>query len=206
VTCHGHITWAGEHISSMATDRRARTIAYLSQAPAAHWPFRAASLVELGRLPHRRFGEKAGASDHAAVRSALSMTGTSQLADRRISELSGGEVARVQLARALCVGAPALLVDEPTARLDPYHQLHIMSALKRYTKDGNLVVAVLHDLTLAARFCDRAVLIDQGGVAADGTPRSVLTAETLRAIYGVEALIAEHGGQLVVVPWRQCHD
>jgi len=199
----GNVLWADRDLQSMPADLRARTVAYLPQTRAAHWPLNVASLVELGRLPHRRFGEALKNSDREAVHFALQATETLALADRPLNELSGGEFARIQLARALCVQAPVLLVDEPIALLDPYHQLQIMAALRDYAERGGLVVAVLHDLTLAARFCDRVVLIDHGSVAADGAAKSVLNADSLRNSYGIEALLSEHAGEPVIVPWRR---
>lgn len=201
--CEGEIAWANRSIGSMPPDLRARTIAYLPQNRGAHWPMRVVSLVELGRLPHRRFGAAMQDADRKAVRSALDDTETLALADRPLDQLSGGESARVQLARALCVGAPILLVDEPIALLDPYHQLQIMTTLRNYAHRGGLVVAVLHDLTLAARFCDRVVLIDHGILVGDGTARQVLDESSLRESYGIEALLSRHEDEPVIVPWRR---
>jgi len=111
---------------------------------------------------------------------------------------------RVQLARALCVDAPILLADEPTAQLDPYHQLHIMDLLRREADGDRLVVTVLHDLTLAARYCDRLLLLDNGRLVADGTPQEVLSAAALRTVYRVESIVDRHEGQTLVIPWKRC--
>ena len=109
-----------------------------------------------------------------------------QLAERPATSLSGGERARVLLARALAVEAPVVLADEPTASLDPYHVLEIMTLLRAAADGGRLVVAVLHELGLAARFCDRIVLLDQGRLVAEGAPGEVLTAERVREVYRVD--------------------
>jgi iron complex transport system ATP-binding protein len=115
----------------------------------------------------------------------------------------------VLLARALAVRAPVLLVDEPIAVLDPYHQLQVMEVLRAYASAGSaaanrpLVVAVLHDLALAARFCDRVLLLDGGRLAADGTPEETLTADALRRHYRVEPLIIRHEGAPLIVPWSR---
>jgi len=122
------------------------------------------------------------------------------LRDRPIDELSGGERARALLARALAVGAPLLLADEPLAALDPSHQIEVMALLREEAERGATVIAVLHDLTLAARWCDRLLLIDQGRLVADGTPREVLTADTIRTVYGVSAFIGEAQGEPLIVP------
>jgi iron complex transport system ATP-binding protein len=199
----GRVSWAGQPLARLRPLERAKVVAYLPQAPAAHWPLAARDLVALARLPHRAFAERAGPEDLAAVEWALAECGAEDLADRRVDELSGGERARVLLARALAVRAPALLVDEPIQSLDPYHQLQVMTVLKRYAGPSTLVVAVLHDLSLAARFCSRIVVLDGGAVVADGAPSEVLTDSTLGCHYRVRPYLATHDGEPVVVPWRR---
>jgi iron complex transport system ATP-binding protein len=201
VPCSGTVR-SGEHTLHSSSRVRARTIAYLPQSPAAHWPMRARDLVALGRLPHRAFGAALRAEDRAAIEAAMRQTGVSTLAERAVDELSGGELARVQLARALAVQAPILLVDEPVAALDPYHQLEIMHLLADYAARDALVVAVLHDLTLAARFAHRVIVMNEGEVVADGSPEQVLSADTLRRYYRVEPFLSHVAGQPLVVPWR----
>jgi iron complex transport system ATP-binding protein len=114
--------------------------------------------------------------------------------------LSGGERARTLLARALAVEAPALIADEPLAALDPAHQLDVMALLAEEASQGRLVVAVLHDLAMAARFCQRLLLLSQGRLIADGPPEAVLTAERLAGAYGVRAWNGEAEGHRLVVP------
>lgn len=201
----GTVTWRGTALRSMPERERARSIAFLPQAPTFHWPLRVRELVALGRLPHRSYGAAPTAADAAAVDWALQNTATAAFAARTVDELSVGERARVLLARALAVRAPVLLVDEPTAMLDPLHQLEIMTMLRDYAHGGPdraLVVTVLHDLTLAGRFCSRVLLLDAGTIVADGIPADALTAEAMRAHYGVEPLIATHEGERLIVPWR----
>ena len=197
----GRITWSGSPVQSMRRGVRARTFAYLSQTPLAFWPMRVGELVALGRLPHRRFGEAISDADEAAVSNALQMTDTAELRDRPISELSGGELARVQLARALCVDAPVLLVDEPTALLDPYHQLKIMTVLRSYAERGALVISVLHDLTLAARFCDEIVLLSSGRAVAQGPAGEVISAAVIKEVYRVDPFVGSHHNEPLIVPW-----
>jgi iron complex transport system ATP-binding protein len=108
--------------------------------------------------------------------------------DKPVTVLSGGERTLVLLARALAVEAPLLLVDEPIAALDPYHQLHVMEILRGLARNGAGVLAVVHDLGLAARFMDRLVLMDKGAVVADGTPADVLTPDLLARVYRIDAV------------------
>ncbi len=199
----GRLWLSGRPLEHMSALERARNVAYLPQAPAAHWPLAARDLVALGRLPHRAFGARREAEDAAAVEWALAECGAAAFADRRTDELSGGERARVLLARALAVCAPVLLADEPIQFLDPYHQLEIMQVLRRYAGPETIVVAVLHDLALAARFCTRIVLLTRGEVVEDGPPERVLTREVLARHYRVEPYLARHEGECVVLPWRR---
>ena len=142
----------------------------------------------------------------------MRQTDTLEFAARSVSRLSVGERARVLLARALAVEAPVLLVDEPIAMLDPYHQLDVMSTLRTYAAGGDadsgprLVVVVLHDLGLAARFCDRVLLMDGGSIVGDGQPEAALGSQAIRAHYRVEPFIARHDGEPLIVPWRPLRD
>jgi iron complex transport system ATP-binding protein len=202
----GTVSWHGAPLASLAERERARSIAYLPQAPTFHWPLLVRELVALGRLPHRSYGSAPSSADEAAVDWALQQTATAEFSARTVDHLSVGERARVLLARALAVRAPVLLVDEPTAMLDPLHQLEIMAMLRDYAHgkgtEHALVVAVLHDLTLAARFCNRVLLLDAGAIVADGVPTAALTADAVRRHYGVEPLIGQHEGEPLIVPWR----
>lgn len=202
----GRIAWDGRDLARLEPRERARAVAYLPQDPVAHWPMRVRDLVALGRLPHRALGAPESAADRDAVEQALAATEVERLAERNVDELSGGERSRALLARALAVGAPVLVVDEPIASLDPYHQLQIMESLRAYVERGeraSLVIAVLHDLQLAARFCSRVVLLDGGTVMRDGAPAQVLDAQALERHYRVAAYVATHDAQAVIVPWRR---
>jgi iron complex transport system ATP-binding protein len=196
----GTVRLDGAEISGLAPAAMARAIAYLPQGQTLHWPLSVARLVALGRLPHLAPFSRLSAADHAAVEAAMRRAEVFDLAERIATELSGGERARALLARALAVGAPALVVDEPLAALDPGHRIDVMELLAREARGGALVVAVLHDLTLAARHCDRLLLIDRGRLVADGAPADVLTARRMREVYGIEALIDLAGPQPVIVP------
>jgi iron complex transport system ATP-binding protein len=207
----GTVRWRETPLTKLDGRARARTFAYLPQDPPVHWPLLARELVALGRLPHRAYGARAAATDDAAVRAAMEQTDTLAFAARSVDRLSVGERARVLLARALAVEAPVLLVDEPIAMLDPYHQLAVMGALRAYAigdaaSGPRLVVAVLHDLTLAARFCNRVLLMNDGAIVADGSPGNTLGAARVREHYRVEPLIALHEGEPVIVPWHPLRD
>jgi iron complex transport system ATP-binding protein len=178
----------------------ARAIAYLPQEAEAHWPIEAPRLVALGRLPHRTALAPLGEADRSAVADALARCDASGFASRAMSELSAGERARVLLARALAVGAPILLADEPAAHLDPEHQLRLMELLQAEARRGTAVVVTLHDLALASRFCDHIVVLHAGRVAADGPPAVALTDEVLQTVFAIRAVRV---GDTAVVPWQR---
>jgi len=202
------VSWQGRSLASFDDATRARSISFLPQAPQANWPLTVRELVTLGRLPHRRFGERLGETDRLAVDRAMQMTDVALLADRSIATLSGGERMRAHLARAFAVDAPVLLVDEPIASLDPYHQLQVMELLREYRDAGRLVIAVLHDLNLALGSCSRMLLMDAGEIVVDGAPRSSIDESTLAKHYRIRAWLAEHDNRQVVVPWEtlESHD
>jgi iron complex transport system ATP-binding protein len=199
----GAITIGEERAEALPPRERARRLAYLPQERRVEWRLSVNDVVMLGRFPHRRsFGGRSEA-DRAAVERALAAMDAGALAGREAASLSGGELARVLLARALAVEAPILLADEPIAGLDPYHQLHVMEALQAEARRGRGVLAVLHDLALAARFMDRLVLMSGGRVVADGPPEQVLANETLAAVYHVATLGGQDAGRRWVIPWER---
>lgn len=193
VPATGHVRIDGVDAAAIPRADLARRIAYVPQGQLLHWPLTVERLVGLGRLPHLAPMSRIGAADTAAIERAMDRADVLDLRDRIATELSGGERARVLFARALAVEAPALIADEPLASLDPGHQIDVMEMLRAEASNGALVIAVLHDLTLAARYCDRLLLIDDGRIVAEGTPADVLTAERLRAVYGIDAQV-ETGG------------
>ncbi|MBX3495265.1 MAG: ABC transporter ATP-binding protein [Parvibaculum sp.] len=194
----GTIELDGQAIAAMEPRARARAIAYLAQGAGSHWPLEVSRLVALGRLPHLAPFRSPAPEDEAAIARAMKLADVGSFRGRDVLTLSGGERARVLLARALAVEAPLLLVDEPVASLDPYHQLGIMEVLRTYASAGRTVIAVLHDLSLAARYCDRLVLLDNGVVKADGRPEDVLTPENLKAVYRIRAIIGGEGERFVM--------
>lgn len=201
VPSNGSIRIEGAPLGTLDRQTRARRIAYLPQGHQVHWPLSAGEIVALGRYPHgvtdpARMQE----ADQRIIETALARTGSTQLAERAVSNLSGGERARIMLARVLAVEAPLLLADEPTASLDPRHQIAVMQELKEESRRGALVIAVTHDLALASRLADEIVLMDQGRIVAQGTPDEVLTDERFAAIYGIRVLRHPTGDGAVVAP------
>lgn len=203
-THQGQVLLDTQDLSSLSPAQRAKQVAYLSQGDQVTWPLRVRDFVSLGRLPHRRRWASSAltAADLLAVDQALAHMHLVDLQHRHFDELSGGERARARLARAMAVQAPLLLADEPVAALDPYHQLSVMELLRAQCNAGCAVVVVLHDLTLASRFCDRVLLLNQGLAVASGEPRRVLTPAHLQNVYQVQAMHGEHERQGYVVPWR----
>ena len=202
VPADGTIALGGKPLGALKPRDRARHIAYLPQGHIFHWPMPVASIVMLGRAPHADPFSSTSPEDRAAVAHALATTETDVFADRPVTTLSGGEKARVALARALATQAPVLLADEPTAALDPRHQLVVMELLRAAARGGNAILAILHDLTLAARFADRVLVMNEGKIVADGTPDDALSADRLAAVFGIEAATVMVGDKHVPIAGR----
>lgn len=159
------------------------------------------AVVALGRLPHLTRFERPGTTDQQAVERAMDAVDVMHLRRRRITELSGGERSRALIARALAQETPLLFADEPTNGLDPAHQISILDLFRRQTDFGKTVILTLHELHLAARWCDRVILLHEGKITADGTPADVLTKERIETVYGCGVHIWEDDdGALLVVP------
>lgn len=178
-------------LASLSAPARARAAAWLPQAREIAWPVGVAHLVALSQN-----GNEAAPQ----VAAAMARMDIASLANRRATELSGGEQARVLIARAIAQDTPLVLADEPIAGLDPAHQIGCMQAFADMAAEGRAVVASLHDLGLAARYCTRIVTLSHGRIVADGPPQSVLTAELLRSVFNIRAHIAEVESGLVVQP------
>jgi len=191
------------NVAAMEAKRLARRLAYMPQGHEAHWPLSAARVIALGRLPHLSVFRQPSREDARIIRDVMKHTETQIFAQRNILKLSGGERARVMLARALAVGADVLLADEPVAALDPYHQLQIMTLLRERARRGATIIVVTHDLTLAARFCNRLILMHEGKVVAEGLSEDVLTDDNLKTVYRIEAFRTDEADHTVVVPWRR---
>jgi iron complex transport system ATP-binding protein len=196
----GSIVIAGADIMRLSTTERARRIAYLAQDRDIAWPMSVEAIVALGRAPHRVGFGSLSHQDIAAIDGVMARLELDGLRGRRATALSGGERARVLIARALAQDAPLLLADEPTAGLDPAHQIAVMEIFASLAQEGHVIIASLHDLGLAARWCSRIVLIDSGRIVADGAAAAVLTTDRLRAVYGVEAFFGNFAGAPVIQP------
>ncbi|WP_321337489.1 ABC transporter ATP-binding protein [Breoghania sp.] len=203
VEATGEILLDGDDSRLMGADARARKVAYLPQEHEIAWPVSVRRVVELGRMPHRSGlwgANPRWAEERAIVDKAMDVMGIRELDGRRATELSGGEKVRVLIARALAQHAPLLLADEPTSGLDPAHQIACMETFKSHARSGGAVLACLHDLGLAARWCNRIVLMREGEIVADGAPGDVLTPQVLADVYGIRVFMAETEGRLVVQP------
>jgi iron complex transport system ATP-binding protein len=199
----GSVTLDASSLDTLSAPERARRIAYVEQSGTAAWPVSVADLVGLGRLPHGKGLQRQSAADDAAVLGALRATGTEALAERSIDTLSSGERSRVLLARALAGRPEILLLDEPVAALDPAQQLAVMELLQHLSAEGMGIIAVLHDLSLASRFCHRLVLMHEGQILAEGTPDAVLRDEHLARAFAIQPLRGAADGQAYVLPWRR---
>lgn len=198
----GTIELAGAPLASLDHRLRAQNIGYLPQGHITHWPLPARDIVALGRFP---FGladpARLDASEAALVDDAMRRTDSFAFADRDVQTLSGGERARIMIARVLATGAKIILADEPTAALDPRHQIAILQTLKAESERGALVIFVTHDLALASRFADRLIVMAEGVIKADGAPADILTDALMADIYGISAIRQTVDGKTVILPW-----
>lgn len=179
----------------------AQEISYLPQGQEVHWSLSVRRLVELGRIPYLMPWQEPGVEDEKTVEDAMLSTDISHLAERSVDHLAGGERSLVLLARALATEPSILLADEPVQGLDPSHSLRVMELFRKLAHDGRGILVVLHDLTLAARFCDRLLLLHHGEMIAQGTPEKVLTPENLAKSYAIEAKYGKE--DFYVVPWKK---
>jgi iron complex transport system ATP-binding protein len=192
----GSIQLGGTQLGSLSGIERARRAAYIPQDRTIAWPVTVETLVGLGRMPHRA----SASADRNAVEAAMAEMGLEDMRLRPATRLSGGERARVLIARALAQEAPLLLADEPMAGLDPAHGLLLIGKFQRMARAGRGLLVSLHDLGLAARWCDRIVLMANGAIDAEGAPLDVLTPERLQQVYGIRAHVAHGADGLIILP------
>jgi ABC-type cobalamin/Fe3+-siderophores transport system ATPase subunit len=188
----GRVLVDGVDPYSISARRAARMVAVVPQDVVPAFSFTALEVAMMGRSPHRSAWHPGGPEDWAQVRDAMAATGVSDLADRPIEALSGGERRRVVLAQSLAQDTPVLLLDEPTTHLDLLHVVELVTVVRSLADDGGrAILAVFHDLNVAAATCDRLCVLSQGRVVTTGPPHEVLTRELLADVYGVDADVVE---------------
>ncbi len=185
----GEVRIDGKPLALMSAGQRARRMGYLAQGAMAYWPINVEKVVELGRIPYQKWWQQPSAEDRLKVEAAMVTTETLAFRNRIVTTLSGGEQTLVMLARIFAAEPDLIFADEPVAALDPYHQLHVMETLRNHAAENHAAVVVLHDLSLAARFCDRLYLLNFGRLDCSGSVRDVLTRENIARVYGVDSHI-----------------
>ena len=189
----GRILLNGQNVSSIPRRELARLIGVVPQMPLLPSAFTAFEVVLMGRNPHLGLFQYEGSEELAIAWQAMEKTGTCSLARRRVSELSGGEIQCLLVARVLTQETKAILLDEPTANLDIGRQVEILDLIKNLCLAKNLaVLAALHDLNLASQYCDRLVMMNKGRIHAEGTPREVITTRNIEDVYGAENCVYTH--------------
>ena len=189
----GTVAVFGRDARALPARERAKVMAVVPQEARVAFPFTALEIALMGRAPYLGRWRLEAAGDLAAAGEALGMTGMYELRDRRFHELSGGEKQRVMVAKALAQRPRILLLDEPTAFLDLKHQVEIYELIRRLAREqGICVLAVSHDINLAAMYCDRLHVLDGGRIVASGAPAAVLDPALLERVYGVAVGVARH--------------
>lgn len=193
----GQIFLDEEELKAMSIKKTARKMGVVAQHNYYNFEFTVREVVMMGRAPHKKALERDNAKDYEIVEEALKTVGMEGFAQRSFSTLSGGEQQRVILARALAQQTPCLILDEPTNHLDITHQLQLMRIVKNLSAT---VISAIHDLNIAAMFCDRIYALKEGRIIAQGTPREVLTEDFIRQVYQVDAEIAkDSSGQMHIL-------
>ncbi len=189
----GKILIDGNDIARIPRGELARLLGVVPQMPLLPSSFTAFEIVLMGRNPHLGLFQYEGIKDMEITWEAMEKTATRSLAERRIGELSGGEIQRIVIARVLAQEPKSILLDEPTANLDINHQLEILDLIKSLCRENSLAVVItLHDLNLAAQYCDRLILINQGTVHSQGTPVEVINSKNIKEVYGAENCVYTH--------------
>ncbi len=196
----GQVSFDGKMVDRQNRQEVARKVAYLEQNSRSYWPLSVENLVMLGRMPHLGQWQRPTATDWEIVHQTMQTCDVLQFARRPVTTLSGGEQARAMLARALATEPEILLADEPIAGLDPAHQLDVMDKLQELVAEGAGVVVVMHDLSIAARYCNRLTLLFEGKVTSEGDAATVLSAQNLMQCYGIDAHFGKMDDELFVIP------
>lgn len=194
----GGCIWLGDQeLHEIKIKNSARKVAVVAQHNYYNFEFSVREVVMMGRAPHKKMLEKDGAKDFEIVDQALKTVGMYEFADRNFSTLSGGEQQRVILARALAQQTPCLILDEPTNHLDITHQLQLMELVRGLNVT---VLSAIHDLNIAAMYCDRLYILKDGEIVGSGTPEELLTPETIRRVYQVESeIVRDRNGKMHIL-------
>ena len=197
----GKIFIGGRDLKELSSRERARLLAYVPQHPEIPPGMRVGSYVLLGRTPHLSFLGMEGPEDFRLVEQVLEQFDLATLGQRTLDSLSGGELQRCHLARAIAQSTPIIFFDEPTAALDLGHQQQALERIRRLREEHQVtVVTTMHDLTLASQYSDRVILMSEGQIAADGTPSEVLDPDRLSDLYGAHVRVINIDDHLVVIP------
>jgi iron complex transport system ATP-binding protein len=199
----GSVRIDGREPGDWPRDELARRIGVVTQAEEMPFPLTVRELVAMGRYPHLGAWRREGEHDRAAIAQAIAWCEVTDLADRSVLALSGGERQRARLARALAQEARTLVLDEPTAALDMAHEMALFEMMARLAADGVTIVVVTHNLNVAARYAHRLVLLDHGGVTADGSPDAVLTQHAIEKVYQWPVAVRREDSAPQVVPLRK---
>lgn len=189
-------------LAALPPAERARTAAWMPQAREIAWPVTVERLIALGRIPHLPRGARLRAADRTAIDAAIARMGLESYRHRIATQLSGGEQAQVLIARALAQETPLLIADEPTAGLDPAHQIATMEVFAGLAREGRSVIVSLHDLGLAARHCTRLLMMERGRLVADGPPAEVLRPDLVDRVFGITAFYEDTPQGPVFQPMR----
>ena len=194
----GVILLDGSDLRRMHVADRAKIIAYLPQERDVAWPVTVRMLVSLGRSALKPVFAGLDRDDETVIETAMQRMGVAELASRPANELSGGERARALIARVLAQNTPIIMADEPVAGLDPAHQLELMELFAGLATEKKMVIASLHDLGLAAKYCTRLIVLNQGRLVADGAPEEVLNPALLKEVYGIDAQLMKIEGEFIL--------
>ena len=197
----GAILLDSKPVRSMSAKARARRIATVPQRAKLSFDFSVMDMVLMGRQPHLRRFEREGAKDNEIAMQAIERMGIAHLKDRNARALSGGEWQRVLIARALCQQTDVILLDEPVSNLDIRHQMEVLSTIRELAHERKAAaVVVLHDLNLAAHYCDKLILLSEGDIAAQGSAGAVITPTLMKSVYGIDASVEPDGDSVLLRP------
>lgn len=199
-SCAGSVVLNGQNLNDYSAETLARLLAFLPQERTVHWPMDCQDIVMLGRMPYQSGLRRASDQDRLIVRQAMAAMEVVDFAERPFDRLSGGEQARVLIARVLAQEPELIIADEPINGLDPAHQISLMKTFRQMVQAGRTVLTSLHDLALASHWCDRIIILNDGALVADGPVKQVMTEERIRAVYGVETITVAVSDGVLVVP------